>query len=224
MVATLPSGQLILVTLPPGLIAGLPANLQLDIRVSPEVVPPDSAVGGSLGGGDVIPLGPPVYIRMAVTDTTTGAETALPPELMNEPVDLWLPVLDQPTSADQQFAWLREADIDGQFAGYFRDSARFDPSTNSLVRSVPAGLLTRGALFLPVFIVPAFVQNFNPDDHIFSSPFPDGVDFGVSGPQFTTYTVVAPQIADRIYVFNSFTADYGWIVATGVGPVGPPQP
>jgi hypothetical protein len=48
------------------------------------------------------------------------------------------------------------------------------------------------------------------------------VDYGLAGPQFTIYTVVGPQVAGRIYVFNPTTLNYGWIDASGVGPSGPP--
>jgi hypothetical protein len=34
--------------------------------------------------------------------------------------------------------------------------------------------------------------------------------------------VVGPQVGGRILVFNRFAANYGWIDAEGVGPVGPP--
>ena len=39
----------------------------------------------------------------------------------------------------------------------------------------------------------------------------------------TTYTVVAKQVGDRIYVLNEVTKNFGWIDALGVAPTGPPE-
>ena len=61
--------------------------------------------------------------------------------------------------------------------------------------------------------------------HIWSSPFKDGADFGVAAPQFTTFTVLGPQVGQRLLVYNPVTNNSGWIEALGVGPVGsPPLP
>lgn len=81
---------------------------------------------------------------------------------------------------------------------------------------------TSGTLFLPAVIVRSWVQNFDPDVHVYSGPTLDAIDYGIAGPQFTTFTVVAPQIAGRLHVFNPVTQNYGWIDARGVGPAGPP--
>ena len=148
----------------------------------------------------------------------SSVETPLPPELTKPIVTLHMCVLQNPPNADTQFAWLREVKVNGVFAGYFRDEAMFDASTNSLVTQVPAGSLS-GTLFLPSFIVPAFVANFDASAHIFSSPFVDAIDFGVAGPQFTHFKVLGPQVIDRIYVFNQASQGYGWIEADKVGPV-----
>jgi len=77
----------------------------------------------------------------------------------------------------------------------------------------------RGALFLPTTLVPAYVANFDANVHIYSSPFVGATDYGLAGPQFTTFTVVAPQVGSRLYVYNPATDNYGWIDVTGVGPV-----
>jgi hypothetical protein len=65
-------------------------------------------------------------------------------------------------------------------------------------------------------------MNHDPATHIWSGPTGDAIDFGVAAPQWTRMTVVGPQVAGRIFVFNPFAADYGWIDAAGTGPVGPP--
>ena len=81
----------------------------------------------------------------------------------------------------------------------------------------------QGTLFLPAIITPAYVQSHDPLVRIWSAPTADAVSFGVAGPQFTTYTVVAPQISGRLFVFNPVTSNYGWIDVSGVGPTGPPS-
>jgi hypothetical protein len=78
-------------------------------------------------------------------------------------------------------------------------------------------------LVLPVALQPAFVQNFSAESHIYSNPNSDAVDFGIAGPQFTTFTVVAPQVGGRIYVLNPQTKGYGWINASEVGPASAPD-
>lgn len=205
--------------LPAELLEGIPQGQQLRAIFNPAPVPPNQAAEGSLGGGNVVPLAPPVDLSLAVRDLATGVETPLPPPVTIVNVTLHMCVLQHPTNADQQFAWLREVKEDGMFAGYFRDTATFDPATDSLSITVPAGSLS-GTLFLSSFIVPAFVANFDENAHIFSSPFADAVDFGLAGPQFTRFKVVSPQVLERILVFNEASQNYGWIEANGVGPVG----
>jgi len=101
-------------------------------------------------------------------------------------------------------------------------SASLSP-LGALSLRLPAGTL-QGALFLPAVLVPAYVQNFDPEVHIYSGPGRDAIDYGLAAPQFTTFTVVGPQVGRRIFVYNPATQNYGWIDATGVGPVpGPPS-
>jgi hypothetical protein len=206
--------------LPNSLIEGVPPGQQIRVIFNPAPVPPNQAAAGSLGGGNVIPLAPPIDLSLMVRNLSSGVDSPLPQTLSTIPVTLRMGVLQNPPNADTQFAWLREVTSNGTFAGYFRDAATFDASTNSLVIQVPAGDLS-ATLFLPTFIVPASVANFDASAHIFSSPFPDAVDFGVAGPQFTHFKVVAPQVLDRIYVFNQASQGYGWIDADKVGPVPP---
>jgi hypothetical protein len=98
-----------------------------------------------------------------------------------------------------------------------------EPGGQFLRQEMTIGAL-QGTLFLPAVLTPAWVQNHNANIHVFSGPFANDVDFGLAGPQFTTFTVVAPQIGTRLFVFNAATLNYGWIDVAGVGPSGPPRP
>jgi hypothetical protein len=213
-------GCVIEVDLPNNLIEGVPQGQQIRVLFNPAPVPPNQAAAGSLGGGNVIPLAPPIDLSLMVRNLSTGVDSPLPSTLAGISVTLRMCVLQNPPNADTQMAWLREVTFSGTFAGYFRDAATFDAATNSLITQVAAGSLS-GTLLLPTFIVPAFVANFDASAHIFSSPFPDATDFGVAGPQFTRFKVVAPQVIDRIYVFNEASQGYGWIEADKVGPASP---
>ena len=51
-----------------------------------------------------------------------------------------------------------------------------------------------------------------------------GADFGVAAPQFTTLTVLGPQVGQRLLVYDLVTNNVGWIDAVGVGPAGAPPP
>ena len=86
--------------------------------------------------------------------------------------------------------------------------------------------LTQGSQLPPASgLAYRYIQNFDPRVHIYSGPCrcpTDPVDFGVAGPQFTTFTVAGPQVGDRILVYNPITNNYGWIDAPAVGPSGPP--
>jgi hypothetical protein len=57
---------------------------------------------------------------------------------------------------------------------------------------------------------------------VWSSPTREGRDFGFAGPQFTTFTVVAPQVVDRLFVYSPVVDNYAWVDVSGVGPSGPP--
>jgi hypothetical protein len=120
----------------------------------------------------------------------------------------------------EEVAWLMEVDdANGNFLGYSRQPSTLDPTTQQVVLSVSASQLT-GTLFLPVLLRTAYVRNFDPGAHIWSSPFVDAVDFGLAAPQWTRMQVLAPQIGQRLPVLNGFTGQPGWIDGRGVGPVG----
>jgi hypothetical protein len=216
----LPGGQTLTVSLGPNILANLPTGMHAVVVLDPIVTPPNQAAAGSLGGGNVVPLGAPSDIKLQITGD--GDIAGFLKSIGDQTLELRLPVLAQPTDPSAQFAWLMEiADENGLFLGYIRVPATFDPATNSLVLQIPVSQFN-GTLFLPAIIVPAYVQNFDANIHIYSSPFKEATDFGPAGPQYTTFTVVGPQVIDRVYVFNSTSNNYGWIDVAGVGPVAAP--
>ena len=52
---------------------------------------------------------------------------------------------------------------------------------------------------------------------------PGVVSFGRTSERFCTFRVVRPQDGARLYVLNPYTANYAWIDAAAVGPVGEPE-
>ena len=189
------------------------------VLYNPQPSLPNAAAAGSLGGGDVQPVAGPIELTVRAENGATGQSES--GALAGRSVDVRLPVLVScPPGA--QFAWLVELSRSGEFLGYLRLPATYDPATNSLVYRLPADALD-GTLFLPVCVGRAWVMNHDPGARIWSGPTPDAVDFGIAAPQWTRMTVVGPQVRGRLFVFNPFTANYGWIDAAGVGPVGPPE-
>ena len=134
---------------------------------------------------------------------------------------LTLPVLTQPAQPGYVFTWLHALYEKGRFLGFLRPPAVFDSLTGTLTSSIRLDSL-HGTLFLPAVIVPAWVQNYDPEVHAYSGPTSDATDFGPAAPQFTTFTVLGPPVGGRLFVFNPVTQDYGWIDAQGVGPSGAP--
>ncbi len=199
--------------LPAGAQAGLTPLLSLPADATSLSFDPTPAnlnvvQQGSLGGGIVTPLAGPFAI--AVTAPQTPDAT----------VDLSLPSVT--VDPGQAFGYLLSVNApDGSFFGYLRAPARFDPSTGRQTWQMTAKALET-TLFMPVALTPAYVQNFSADTHIHSGPDASAVDFGVAGPAFTTFTVVGPQMGNRIYVYSPVTKGYGWVDASGVGPSGPP--
>ncbi|NBT04668.1 MAG: hypothetical protein EBS94_14855, partial [Proteobacteria bacterium] len=198
--------------LPAGAQAGLTPLLSLpadatSLRFDPTPGNLNVVQQGSLGGGIVTPLGAPFGI--AVTAPVAPDAT----------IDLSFPSVK--VGAGQAFGYLVSVNApDGSFFGYLRAPAIFEPSTGRQTWPMTAKALD-STLFLPVALTPAYVQNFSADTHIHSGPDALAVDFGVAGPAFTTFTVVGPQMGNRIYVYSPVTRAYGWVDASGVGPSGP---
>lgn len=208
----LPNGDQVTILIGPAVGAALGSGQQIQVVFEPAPQTNGDGEGGSsLGGGQITRLAPPVDIRLSPqTGTLSDASLA-------QTVQIRLPA--HATAPGQEFAWLVEAREDGQFLGYIRIVGEFDALTNTLVYTLRLDQL-QGTLFLPAIIVPAYVRNQDPDVHMYSSPFKDAVDFGKAAPQFTSFTVVGPQVGRRIYVYNTATNNYGWIDAAGVGPTG----
>jgi hypothetical protein len=268
----------LIVTVDPATIAALQTNFpnvaQLLIICDPNPGQLNEVQQGSLGGGNVTPLGVPFALTIVpkdsagntvqpVTTPDVAPADAYAQALAQVPVQLSLPVLPAPNLLGGVFAWLQAVyDADG-FKGYIRPAATFvapgpaasqggpfgpaDPLSLSgaadftgpasepgpstpVVTFNPLGVLhlrlsvgeLQGTLFLPTSITAAYVANFDPNVHIYSGPFAEGVDYGVAGPQYTTFTVVAPQVGSRLFVYNPTTDNYGWIDVSGIGPAPPP--
>jgi ribosomal protein S28E/S33 len=165
---------------------------------------------GSLGGGSVVPLGAPFALRVTAPDS--AGETAIGVQMPSIPV-----------GRGEVLAYLFSigGGIGPGFAGYLRAPAEFDAQTGRQMWSLRLDEV-RDVLFLPVSLRPAYVANHVEDAHIYSSAFDAAIDFGPVGERLITLTVVAPQVAGRIYVYNPDSKGYGWVNANEVGPAEPP--
>ncbi|MBV8087822.1 MAG: hypothetical protein JO247_23685 [Chloroflexi bacterium] len=225
--ATLPGGQTLTISVGANVLGDLrtvlPNVANVTVIFNPAPSLPNAAAAGSLGGGAVTPLSAPVDIKIVPQDANGNAlQASALPSGSTSTVDLALPVLNVTISANGVFAWLQATYVNGAFFGYIRPPADFNPTTGNV--TVHASLSSlQGTLFLPAVIVPAWVQNFDPNAHIFSGPDQAAQDFGAAGPAYTTFTVVAPQVGTRLYVYNPVSSNYGWIDVSGVGPSGPPS-
>jgi hypothetical protein len=206
------------VHLDPSVLAAVPDSIQLRLIDSPPPAP--SAVQlGALGGGDAEPVGPPLNLRLLAIDRTSGQPVGLPDAVAASTIEVRLPVPPVQLGPGEHIAWLMELDgPDGQFFGYVRPLATFDPVNQQLVVLAPANQL-HDVLFLPVILHAAFVRNPDAAMHMWSSALPDAIDLGVAAPQFTRMEVLAPQLGGRLLVLNAFTGEPGWVDVSGVGPV-----
>jgi hypothetical protein len=223
---TLPGGRVANVAVPESAISSLkaavPGVASVELKFEPVALTRNEAEAGSLGGGAVVPISRPIDIKLELKDSAGKVVAAPAGSGASATVEVKLPVIVQPTESGGVFAWLQAIyDAGGGFLGYIRPPAEFDPTTGSLSLRLSIDSL-QGTLFLPAVIVPAYVQNFDAGIHIYSGPTREAVDYGVAGPQFTTFVVVAPQVGSRLYVFNPTSGNYGWIDVAGVGPAGPP--
>jgi hypothetical protein len=212
---------------------GQPAAGGISFAFDPAPPLENAAQAGVLGGGNVVPVGLPFDLTLDVRDGA-GNRVPLAGAAGEARVGLVLPLLPAGApggaggagaaggQAADAHTWLYAVyDGTGAFLGYVRPAGGLAPVPGGFGLDLPAAAL-QGTLFLPAVLVPAYVQNFDPNVHIYSGPTAGAIDFGVAAPQFTTFTVVAPQVAGRLYVNNPATANYGWIDAAGVGPTGPP--
>lgn len=201
-----------------GLIAAVPTSITLRVVVDDQPTPPDAAQPARLGGGAAQPLAAPVDFQIIAIDRDSGLGVPLPREVGDQLIEVRLPVLASP-DPNAEAVWLMEVDDDGGgFLGYVRPPSSVDPLSNQVVLTLAARQL-RGTLFLPVVLRLAYVRNFDPLAHMWSSPFADAIDFGIAAPQWTRMRVLAPQVGRRLPVLNTFTGEPGWVEAAGVGPV-----
>jgi hypothetical protein len=180
------------------------ATVEVVVDMAPKV--PNEAAAGSLGGGVVVPVSGPIDIKATVKDGGGGVVPLRSGTKADVGVRVDLPVTADALRVDRNgvFTWLQAIYDDTGFLGYLRPPAEFDAATNSVTLRPSASSVT-GTLFLPSVLVPAWVANFDPEVHVYSGPTASADDFGVAGPQFTTFPVVGPQVAHRIYVFNPIT-------------------
>ena len=168
----------------------------------------NSVQQGSLGGGNVVPLGLPFALRVQSATPAARIQFSLP---------------SIKVAPGQTLGYLYSTrSSGGPFAGYLRAPAEFEPPTTRQVWTLSTDEVA-DLLILPVAFQPAYVQNFDAAARIYSGPDDLALDFGVAGPAFTTFTVVGPQVGTRIFVYSPVSKGYGWIDARGVGPSGPPK-
>ncbi len=211
-----PIGTTIVVRIPSIVLRSLPPGTTLQVSVDLPPGPLSPQEQGSLGGGNTEPVGSPVFVSTFVAQNGTSID---PGSAGDETISVNLPVLRSPQPG-QEYAWLVGVyDGEGHFQGYMRLLGDFDPPTNTMRYDLTVRQI-QGALLLPALLQPAWVENFDPGTHVWSSPFGDGEDFGVAGDQFTTFRVVGPEVNGRIFVVDP-SGHYGWIDADGVGPAGP---
>ena len=163
---------------------------------------------GSLGGGIVVPVAAP--FRLTITASAPDARAAIS-----------MPSLLVPSG--QTPAYLQSTRTSGgEFFGYLRSPAEFNPSTGRQDWSLTASELDR-TLFLPVGLQASFLINLSGSAHLYSGADDNATDFGLAAPANTVFPVIGPQVGLRISVFNPVTKGYGWIDAQAVAPSGPPD-
>jgi hypothetical protein len=191
------------------------AAARLVVEAARLAQPPAAEV---FGGGRVEVVGAPLDIKLELHDAA-GALMAPAADVGSERVALTLPLL-QPADPDSEFHWMYEVLENGIHLGYTRstDEAAAGESVTISLRLDEL----QGTLFVPASITPGYVQNHDPLVHTWSGPTVEARDFGFAGPQWTTFTVAAPQVRDRLLVWSPVVSDYAWIDVAGVGPSGPP--
>jgi hypothetical protein len=204
------------------------SGAQLMLTYSP-VLPPDESdrlinlvtVGGVPGGALVIPAGP-IDFRITVEGSAVSPEQE---QTIADAVQvrLTLPAFPPHPSPGGTFLWLYGLyETDGTLIGFAPVPGQFNADDGTYTGVLPVEAFQHTP-FLPAQVGPGYVQNHDPEVHMWSGPTRGAADFGLAGPQFTTFTVVAPQVGQRLFVFSPVVANYGWIDVPGVGPSGPPS-
>jgi len=217
-IASSPSAEL-----SPEIIGSLPAGTGLDVTYDPNPTLTSDAQFGNSSLGRLRPVGTPIRVRVRAEDVETGAQTALSDDLASKSVGLQLPVLASGSQPDGgEFAWLAEVRQSGQFVGYRRLDTTYDGTSNTLQATMSLAELD-DTLLLPAILEPAFAHASDPNVHLWSSAIPDGaVDFGVLTDPNALLTVVGPNVAGRLYVYDPVSTSYGWADADAMAPAGVP--
>jgi hypothetical protein len=220
----LPTGQQARVTISAGTTSALKAaqpnvdSVGVDMDLAPIVSVPMKPY--LVGGGGALVAQDGLDIKMEMHDAN-DRPLDVDASLSGARVDVTLPY-QQPAQPGTEFHWLYEVVSNGEFLGYtWSPTETLDVASGTVTFSLGFDEF-QGTLFLPTIITPGYVQNHDPLVHVWSGPTREARDFGFAGPQFTTFTVVAPQVADRLFVFSPVVGNYAWIDAAGCGPSGPP--
>jgi hypothetical protein len=222
---TLPNGQPASVAIGANVTTGLQASQPnvASAEVTFDITPPlpVEVAPHVVGGGQLETVDNPLDIKVGLRDGA-GNPVALATDVGQATVDITLPIL--PTNDPLgEFHWLYELMEDGVPVGYtWSPYEVVDPATGTVTITLVLEEL-QGTLFLPASVTPGFVQNHDPLVQMWSGPTREARNFGLAGPQFTTFTVVAPQVRERLFVYSPVVSNYAWIDAAGVGPSGPPQ-
>jgi hypothetical protein len=194
------------------------AAARVVVHAAPPAVQPLAAE--VFGGGRVALVDAAIDIKLELHDAA-GVLVAPGEGVGGERVALTLPRLPV-AEPGAEFHWLHEVFEGAEFLGYaWALDEAVDPDAGTVTFTMPvAGL--QGTVFLPASITPGWVQNHDPLVHTWSGPTTEARDFGFAGPQWTTFTAVAPQVRDRLLVWSPVVSNYAWIDVAGVGPSGPP--
>ena len=232
----LPSGQQVTVAMGADVTVAVraaqpdAASAQVAFDVAAPVVVP--VAPDVMGGGQVQVVDAPIDIKVGLRDAA-GNPLVLAPEVADARVEVTLPLLPAGLAGGQEgvegrgatgggFHWMYEVRQDDAVLGYTWSPYEVVNAAAGTV-TIPLRLQELdGTIFLPTRITPGNVQNHDPLVHMWSGPTREARDFGFAGPQFTTFTVVAPQVSERLLVYSPVVDDYAWIDALGVGPSGGP--
>ena len=225
-------GGSVVVRVPATLMArvlALAPGSRTTLRFDPAPPLASDAQRGFLGGGNVVPLGTPIDLRLETRDAggvpvDLGALRTSVDGVSTAPgVDVAVPVPARFVGADLTFACLvglYEPGIGGGFLGYGRLPAPYDVASVTHVLTIDVDGLT-GTLLLPSELRVAYVSNFDPDAHLWSNPTALAIDLGPIGGPVTPMRVVGPQVGTRIFVSNPRSGGVGWVDAAAVGPEDP---
>ena len=219
----LPGGGLASVAVGQNVVAALQAAqpeaaARIVVDAAPPVVQPVAAE--VFGGGRVALVDAAIDIKLELHDAA-GVPMAPGEGVGGERVALTLPHLPV-AEPGAEFHWLHEVFEGAEFLGYaWAPDEAVNPDAGTVTFTLPVAAL-QGTVFLPAAITPGWVQNHDPLVHTWSGPTTEARDFGYAGPQWTTFTVVAPQLQTRLFVYSPVVGNYAWIDVAGVGPSGPP--